>query len=158
MHAYKHKHKKKSNIPLNTHTHTQSWGAKEGFILRVLESGISLALSRVSMAIPCTEIIRGDPCLRRGIQQGQIYISSRVDRPLPLLSPLPSFFILTVHEPPDPFQLPSSKQFQYHTFAASSHNPLSLSHRAPFSVKMVCSLLSNSEASLSRHVSFQLFY
>lgn len=73
--------KRKSNTNARTHTHTWSWAAKEGFILWVLESEISMALSRVSMAIPCTEIIRGDPRLRRRTQQRQIYISSRVGFP-----------------------------------------------------------------------------
>lgn len=69
------------------HSYTHSSAAKEGFISRLLESDISMALSGVSMAIPCTEIIRGDPRLRPGSQQGQIYISSRAVRPLSLLYP-----------------------------------------------------------------------
>lgn len=72
----------------HTHTHAQTrthHAAKEGFIPRLLESNISMALSGVSMAIPCTEIIRGDPRLGPGSQQGQIYISSRAVDPLPFL-------------------------------------------------------------------------
>lgn len=139
----------------HTHTHMWSWAAKEGLILRVLESDISMALSGVSMAVPCTEIIRGDRRLRRGIQQVQIYISSRVDRALPLLFPFPSFFIVTVHEAPL-FSYPLESSFNT-TLLPLPYITLSVTHRASFSVKMVCSLLSNSEASPSRHVSFQLF-
>lgn len=76
------------SMPKDTHTHTHkscTSAAKEGFIPRLLESDISMALSGVSMAIPCTEIIRGDPRLGPGLQQGQIYIPSRVVGPLPLL-------------------------------------------------------------------------
>lgn len=124
----------------HTHTHTRaraSWAAKEGFILRVLESDISMALSRVSMAIPCTEIIRGDPRLRHGIQQGQIYISSRVDRPLPLLFPPP---FLRYHNGPwgPPCSTTLLKAVLIPHFWCFFTQPcLTVTHRASFSVKMV---------------------
>lgn len=133
----------------HTHTHTNmligSWPAREGFIHRALESDISMALSRVSMAIPCTEIIRGDPRLRRSTQQGQIYISSRVERPPSPSFPLPSFFIVTVDVAPlfTTLQKPVSIP---HFCRLLTEPALTVAHGAS-PVKTVRSLLSNSEAS-----------
>lgn len=123
-------------------THTDRSAAKEGFIPRLLESDISMALSGVSMAIPCTEIIRGDPRLRPGSQRGQIYISSRAVKTPSLSIPLPSCFSITVCAPQHPPHTPPKTTLSPPPLcAASSHNPLSLSHRVFLGVKLLCSLL-----------------
>lgn len=57
---------------------------------------------------------------------------------------------------PPLFSYPPESSFNT-TLLPLPHITLSVTHRASFSVQMVCSLLSNSEASPSRHVSFQLF-
>lgn len=92
-HTHAHKGWSMETQASDTHTHTHTTdtsctsAAKEGFIPRLLESDISMALSGVSMAIPCTEIIRGDPRLGPGSQRGQIYISSRAVKTPSLLYP-----------------------------------------------------------------------
>lgn len=88
-----------------------------------------MCLSGVSMAIPCTEIIRGDPRLGPGSQRGQIYISSRaVKTPSPCL-PLPSYLSLTVcashprptAPPPPPHNhLPSTEKKKKNTFTTAT--------------------------------------
>lgn len=105
-----------------THTHTSCIpAAKEGFIPRLQESDISMALSGVSMAIPCTEIIRGDPRLGPGSQRGQIYISSRaVKAPSPSI-PLPACFSITVRASNTPHPLKTT--LSPPLCAASSHTP-----------------------------------
>ena len=134
-----------SDAHTRTHADTSCTpAAKEGFIPRLLESDISMALSGVSMAIPCTEIIRGDPRLRPGSQRGQIYISSRaVKTPSPSL-PLPSCFSITVcasHLPPSPptLHLPSQKKTKkkhfhhhHHHFVLLPHITLSRCHTQGF--------------------------
>lgn len=106
------------------HTHTSA--AIEGFIPRLLESDISMALSGVSMAILCTEMKRGDTRLGPGSQREQIYISSRAVKAPPLSVPLLSCFSVTVcvTQPPLPASTTPSSLSQKNTF----HPCLSLWH------------------------------
>lgn len=69
MHKYARTHKKVTQVWTETHTSA----ATEGFIPGLLESGISMALGGVSMAIPCTEMKRGRP--RLGPRNGDKFTS-----------------------------------------------------------------------------------
>lgn len=131
-----------SSMYWDTQTHTM------GFIPRLLESDISMALSGVSMAILCTEMKRGDPRLGPGLQQGQIYISSRAVKAPPLSAPLRSCFSITVcasqapSQPPPPLHppLPKKTLLPRPLCAASSHNPPTVTHAVFSDVKLLCSL------------------
>ena len=128
------------------HKHTSCIpAAKEGFIPRLQESDISMALSGVSMAIPCTEIIRGDPRLRPGSQRGQIYISSRaVKAPSPSI-PLPACFSITVRASyPPPLHPPSQNNTFTTTLCCFLTYTLSHCPTVFLGVKLFCSLLYSS--------------
>lgn len=76
--------------PCTSHTSA----AKAGFIPRLLESDISMALSRVSMAIPCTEMKRGTLAL--GLARNRDKFTSQLERLKPLPPFYPSCFGITV--------------------------------------------------------------
>lgn len=115
--------------PCTSHTSA----AKAGFIPRLLESDISMALSRVSMAIPCTEMKRGTLAL--GLARNRDKFTSQLERLKPLPPFYPSCFGITVrasqHYPL--LHTPSQKTLPPPPLcAASSHSPRSLSHTTSF--------------------------
>lgn len=153
MHACAYTHTKgEAEMQACTEALTHTWwssAAKEGFVPRLLESDISMALSGVSMAILCTEMKRGDTRLGPGLQRGPIYISSRAVKAPPLSVPLLSCFSITVcaslcppSQPPLLHPLfPKKTLLPLPLCAASSHNPLTVAHTVFLGVKLLCSLL-----------------
>lgn len=125
-------------------SHTSA--AKAGFIPRLLESDISMALSGVSMAIPCTEMKRGTLAL--GLARNRDKFTSQLERlkPLPLL--YRSCFSITVHASQHYplLHTPSQKKHfhhHHHHFVLLPHTALAHCHtqRVFLGAKLLCSLL-----------------